>query len=80
MGGAPERKGSERVAEGAEFVPVPETGAGVVVRSREELGGMLIAVGAPSRRGEAVCVAQNDSLRAVRGQKLDVGPDAGFSP
>ena len=45
MGGAPEEKGCERMAEGTEFVAVPETGAGVVVRDRDDLGGTLIAVG-----------------------------------
>ena len=78
MGGAPEPKGCERAAEGTEFVPVRETGAGVVVRGREELDGTLIPVGSPTRIDEAVCVGQNDTLSAVVGQRA---PGAtGFIP
>ena len=80
MGGAPAEKGCERVAEGAEFVPVPETGVRVVVRGRDDLGGTLIAVGSPTSLSEAVCVAQNGSIRAVRGQSVDVVPATGFIP
>jgi hypothetical protein len=78
MGGAPEGKGCEGLAEGAAFVPVREKGAGVVVRSRDDLGGTLIAVGSPIRNAEAVCVVQNGAIRAARGQRLDVGLDSGL--
>ena len=59
---------------------VPETGAGFVVRSREELGGMLIAVGSPTRIDEAECVAQNGSIRAVVGQRLGKMLEIGLTP